>query len=137
MIKKIEHIGIAVKNLDEAEKLFTLLLGRPPYKREKVESEGVEVSFFRMGETKIELLASLAPGSAIARFIAKRGEGLHHIAFDTDDVEAELQRLADQGFELIHHRPKEGADGKWIAFVHPRSAAGVLTELCQDKPGRS
>jgi len=133
MPTKIEHIGIAVKNLDDAEKLYTLLLGTPPYKRETVENEGVVTSFFKVGETKIELLAATSPQSAVARFIDKRGEGIHHIAFATDDIRKELKRLKAAGFQIINETPKPGADNKWVAFIHPKSVGGVLVELCQDR----
>ncbi len=133
MIKKVEHIGIAVKNLEESGKLYQRLLGISPYKRETVESEGVVTLFFKTGESKIELLASIEPGGVIARFIEKHGEGIHHIAFETDDIEAELERLKREGFTLIHEKPKAGADNKLVAFVHPKSAGGVLVELCQER----
>jgi len=133
MIKKIEHIGIAVKDLDRAEALFSRLLGTAPYKRETVESEHVITSFFKVGEVKIELLAATSPESAIHKFIEKRGEGMHHIAYATDDIHAELARLKAEGFQLIHETPKKGADNKWVAFIHPKSAGGILTELCQDR----
>jgi len=133
MIHKIEHIGIAVKDLDQAEKLYAALLGKSPYKRETVESEGVITSFFQVGETKIELLAATSPESAIARFIEKKGEGIHHIAYATDDIQKEMQRLEEAGFAFIYPEPKPGADNKWVNFIHPKSAGGVLVELCQDR----
>ncbi|NPA43231.1 MAG: methylmalonyl-CoA epimerase [Chlorobi bacterium] len=133
MTEKIEHIGIAVADLDRATELYTRLLGIPPYKTERVESEGVEVAFFRVGQSKIELLAPLHEASPIAKFLAKRGEGIHHVAFGVSDIRAELQRLKAEGFELLNENPKPGADRKWVAFVHPKSAGGVLVELCQDR----
>lgn len=129
---KIEHIGIAVKNLAEAEKTYTALLGVAPYKREAVESEHVTTSFFKVGETKIELLEATSPESAIAKFIEKKGEGIHHIAYAVDDIIAEMKRLKEEGFVLLNEVPKKGADNKLICFVHPKSAGGVLTELCQE-----
>lgn len=129
---KIEHIGIAVKNLAEAEKTYTALLGVAPYKREAVESEHVTTSFFKVGETKIELLEATSPESAIAKFIEKKGEGIHHIAYAVDDIIAEMKLLKEEGFVLLNEAPKNGADNKLICFVHPKSAGGVLTELCQE-----
>lgn len=131
-LNKIEHLGIAVKDLDASEKMYEALLGRPAYKREIVESEGVATSFFRSGENKIELLAALNDESAIAKFIAKKGEGIHHVAFDVDDIEKEMSRLSEAGFELITKIPKKGADNKLIAFLHPKSTGGMLVELCQE-----
>jgi methylmalonyl-CoA/ethylmalonyl-CoA epimerase len=131
-MKKVEHIGIAVKDLVASNNLYAKLLGVPHYKIEDVASEGVETSFFKVGEQKIELLQATNPDSPIAKFIEKRGEGVHHIAFAVDDIEAEIERLKTEGFELIHHTPKPGADGKIIAFLHPKSSGGVLVELCQD-----
>jgi methylmalonyl-CoA/ethylmalonyl-CoA epimerase len=131
-MKKIEHIGIAVKNLAEAEKTYTALLGIAPYKREAVESEYVTTSFFKVGETKIELLEATSPESAIAKFIEKKGEGIHHIAYAVTDIHAEMKRLKEQGFVLLNEAPKKGADNKLICFVHPKNAGGVLTELCQE-----
>ncbi len=133
MIKKVEHIGIAVKNLDDAEKLYEKLLGVKSYKRETVESEAVTTSFFQTGENKIELLASTDPDGVVARFVNKHGEGIHHIAFETDDIEAETERLKNEGFILLNEKPKRGADNKWVVFVHPKSAGGVLVELCQER----
>lgn len=132
-MNKIEHLGIAVKNLDESNKLFETLLGVAPYKEEFVESEGVRTSFFKIGESKIELLEATSDESPIAKFIDKRGEGIHHIAFDVDDVEAEIERLELLDYKLIHKTPKSGADNKLIAFLHPKSSNGVLVELCQEK----
>jgi methylmalonyl-CoA/ethylmalonyl-CoA epimerase len=133
MIKKIEHIGIAVKNLKESNALFAKLFGREHYKVEAVESEGVSTSFFMLGDTKIELLEATGENSAIAKFIEKKGEGIHHIAYEVDNIEAEMARLKNEGFELIHQQPKDGADNKRICFLHPKSTNGVLVELCQEK----
>jgi methylmalonyl-CoA/ethylmalonyl-CoA epimerase len=133
MIKKIEHLGIAVKDINASNDLFTKLFGKQPYKLEEVESEGVKTSFFMIGESKIELLEATNNDSAIAKFIEKKGEGIHHIAFEVDDIDAEIARLKNEGFELIHTTPKDGADNKRIAFLHPKSTNGVLVELCQEK----
>lgn len=132
MVDKIEHIGIAVKDIKQANDLYTKLLGAPPYKEEAVESEGVITSFFQVGESKVELLEATKPESAIAKFIEKKGEGIHHIAFAVEDIRAEMARLKEQGFVLLNEEPKQGADNKLICFVHPKSANGVLVELCQD-----
>lgn len=132
-MNKLEHIGIAVKDLDAAEILFTKLLGVAPYKREAVESEGVITSFFLVGQVKFELLAATHEDSAIAKFIQKRGEGIHHLAFDVNDVNESLTSYAEKGFELIHQKAKPGADHKNIAFLHPKSTGGVLTEICEDR----
>ncbi len=132
-MNKLEHIGIAVKNLDASEQLFRLLLNTEPYKRETVESEGVATSFFLVGNVKIELLAATREDSAIAKFIEKRGEGIHHLAFDVDSAEERMEALRKAGFEWINAAPKDGADNKRIAFLHPKSTNGVLTEICQDK----
>lgn len=129
---KIEHLGIAVKNLEQSNALFEKLFGQPPYKLEKVASEGVSTSFFKMGESKIELLEATSSDSAIARFIEKRGEGVHHIAFEVADIRSEMQRLRQLGFKLLSDEPKRGADNKWICFVHPKDTNGVLIELCQE-----
>lgn len=129
---KIEHIGIAVKNLDDSNSLFTKLFGREPYKSEVVESESVSTSFFEMGESKIELLHATNPESAIAKFIEKKGEGIHHIAFAVDNIEAEVARLKAEGFQPISEKPKRGADNKLVFFFHPKTTNGVLIELCQD-----
>jgi methylmalonyl-CoA/ethylmalonyl-CoA epimerase len=131
-MKKIEHIGIAVKNIVEANKIYEALFGSGPYKSEKVESEGVETSFFRCGESKIELLEASNPESPIAKFIEKRGEGIHHIAFAVTDILNEMERLKNEGFILLNEEPKKGADNKLVAFLHPKSANGVLVELCQE-----
>ena len=132
---KIEHIGIAVKNLDETEKLYEKLLGSPSYKREEVETEKVMTSFFRSGPNKIELLGATAESSAIYKFLEKKGEGIHHIAFAVDDIIAEMERLKDQGFTLLNDTPKPGADNKLVCFVHPKGTHGVLVELCQENTG--
>ena len=131
-MRKIEHIGIAVRNIEEANKTYRALLNSEPYKSEEVESEGVLTSFFKIGDSKIELLAATNPESPIAKFIEKRGEGIHHIAFDVEDIEAEISRLEMEGFVLISKKPKNGADNKMVAFLHPKSSHGVLVELCQD-----
>ncbi len=133
MPKKLEHIGIAVKDLEASEALFTKLLGIAPYKREEVTSEGVMTSFFLLGDIKFELLAATNQESPIAKFIEKRGEGLHHLAFESENIENELSERKAQEIELIHQIPKDGADNKKIAFLHPKSTGGVLWELCQDK----
>ena len=132
MIKKIEHIGIAVNNLEESNKLFRLLLGIEPYKTEQVEIESVNTSFFRTGESKIELLQATNEESPIAKFIRKKGEGIHHIAFEVEDIRKSMQELKSQGFELLSDEPKKGADNKLICFLHPKSTNGVLVELCQE-----
>lgn len=132
-MRKIEHLGIAVKDIEASNDLFEKLLGQKPYKQEAVDSENVITSFFKTGETKIELLQATAPESAIAKFIEKKGEGIHHIAFDVEDIYSEIERLKSEGFQMIHEIPKEGADNKIIAFLHPKSTNGVLIELCQEK----
>ncbi len=129
---RLEHIGIAVKDLSDSNDLFEKLFGRSHYKIESVESEHVNTSFFKVGRTKIELLEATHPDSAIAKFIDKRGEGIHHIAFEVKDIKKEMQRLEKEGFRLINTRPKRGADNKWVAFLHPKSTNGVLVELCQE-----
>jgi methylmalonyl-CoA/ethylmalonyl-CoA epimerase len=129
---KIEHIGIAVQDFTTAIPLYEKLLNTNCYKTEKVISENVNTAFYRQGETKIELLESIAAESAIAKFIAKRGEGLHHIAFEVEDIIAEMQRLQEEGFTLINNQPKKGADNKLVCFIHPKDACGVLIELCQE-----
>jgi methylmalonyl-CoA/ethylmalonyl-CoA epimerase len=133
MIKKIEHLGFAVVNIEEAIKTYEILLGAPCYKLEEVDSEFVKTAFFRIGESKIELLQATDPASAIAKYIDKKGQGIHHVAFDVDDIEAEITRLTNEGFQLIHQSPKDGADNKLIAFLHPKSTEGMLIELCQEK----
>jgi len=129
---RIEHIGIAVKELEKAEEVYRRLLGSVSYKREAVESEGVITSFFKTGPNKIELLESTRPDGPIAKAIEKRGEGIHHIAFEVDDIRAEMARLKAEGFTLLNEEPKRGADNKLVCFVHPKSANGVLVELCQE-----
>jgi methylmalonyl-CoA/ethylmalonyl-CoA epimerase len=131
-MKKIEHIGIAVKDIAASNELYTQLFGKSPYKQEQVESEGVLTSFYKIGESKIELLQGLTPESAITKFIEKKGEGIHHIAFAVDDILAELKRLKAEGFQLINEEPKKGADNMLIAFLHPKGTNGVLIELCQE-----
>ena len=132
-MRKIEHIGIAVKSIEESAKVYETLLNTDIYKTEAVESEGVKTAFMRIGQSKIELLEATSSDSPIAKFIEKRGEGTHHIAFDVDDIEAEIERLTNEGFQLIHQTPKAGADNKRIAFLHPKSTGGLLVELCQEK----
>ncbi|HRN35868.1 MAG TPA: methylmalonyl-CoA epimerase [Flavobacteriales bacterium] len=129
---RIEHIGIAVKDIHSAEELYAKLLGSPSYKREEVPSEGVITSFFQAGPNKIELLESTRPDGPIAKAIEKRGEGIHHIAFEVADIHAEMARLRAEGFALLNEEPKRGADNKLVCFVHPKSANGVLVELCQE-----
>lgn len=131
-MRKIEHLGIAVRSLTESNRLFEKLLGSAPYKSEAVASEGVTTSFFRMGESKIELLEATNPESPIAKFIEKKGEGIHHIAFDVEDIRAEMKRLQAEGFILLNEEPKRGADNKLVCFLHPKSSNGVLVELCQE-----
>jgi len=132
-MQKVEHIGIAVKNLANSIPLFEKLLNAPCYKTEMVETEKVNTAFFRQGETKIELLESTDPEGVIARFIEKKGEGLHHIAFDVTDIEAEMKRLQGEGFVLLNDKPKQGADNKLVCFLHPKHTNGVLVELCMEK----
>ena len=131
-MKKIEHIGIAVKDLETSNALFEKLLGVGAYKFEAVESEGVTTSFFQTGPNKIELLAATNPESPIAKFIEKKGEGIHHIAFDVDDIVSEIARLKNEGFVILNEIPKKGADNKLVAFLHPKTTNGVLIELCQE-----
>jgi methylmalonyl-CoA/ethylmalonyl-CoA epimerase len=131
-MNKIEHIGIAVKNIEEANKVYESLLGVAQYKTEKVEREGVATSFFKCGESKIELLEATRDDSPIAKFIEKKGEGIHHIAFAVTDIKAEVKRLVKEGFRVLNEAPKNGADGKLVVFLHPKSSHGVLVELCQD-----
>lgn len=132
MFKKVEHIGIAVKNIRASNELFEKLFGKAHYKIESVASEGVHTSFFQLGETKIELLEATNPDSAIAKFLEKKGEGIHHIAYEVDDIVLEMKRLQEAGFELLNQEPKKGADNKWICFLHPKSTNGVLVEICQE-----
>ncbi|WP_292948255.1 methylmalonyl-CoA epimerase [Olleya sp. UBA1516] len=131
-MEKIEHIGIAVKNLQESNALFAKLFGKPHYKIETVESEGVNTSFFEVGPNKIELLEATKSDSPIAKFLEKKGEGIHHIAFAVDDIKAEILRLKSEGFIVLNETPKKGADNKLVAFLHPKSSNGVLIELCQE-----
>lgn len=131
-LTKIEHIGIAVKDLDASNSLYEKLLGCSPYKQEEVEFEGVKTSFFKSGPNKIELLEASNDDSPIAKFIEKKGEGIHHIAFAVDDIKSEIKRLKEEGFIVLNEEPKRGADNKWVAFLHPKSSNGVLVELCQD-----
>ena len=131
-MNKIEHIGIAVKNIDEASKIYKSLLGHSHYKTETVENEGVKTSFFMCGESKIELLEATREDSPIAKFIEKRGEGIHHMAFAVTDIKGEVERLKNEGFVILNEEPKKGADNKLVVFLHPKSANGVLIELCQE-----
>lgn len=134
-MRKIEHLGIAVANLEEAIQLYEKLLNTPCYKIEEVGSEFVTTAFFKVGESKIELVAATDPQSPIAKYIEKRGQGIHHIAFDVEHIETEIERLENEGFQMIQRTPKNGADNKIIAFLHPKSTEGVLVELCQEKNG--
>lgn len=131
-MRKIEHIGIAVKDLEVSNLVFEKLFGVPAYKSEEVASEGVKTSFFRNGPNKIELLEATTPDSPIAKFIDKKGEGIHHIAFDVEDIVAEIARLQAEGFVVLNETPKKGADNKLVAFLHPKGTNGVLIELCQE-----
>ncbi len=131
-MKKIEHIGIAVNNLGDACSVYEKLLGAAAYKTERVDSEGVNTAFFKTGENKIELLEASSADSPIARFLAKKGEGIHHIAFDVADIYQEMERLKSEGFILLNESPKKGADNKLVCFVHPKGTNGVLVELCQE-----
>lgn len=131
-MRKIEHIGIAVKDLAVSNKIFEKLFGAPAYKEEEVASEGVKTSFFMNGPNKIELLEATNAESPIAKFIEKKGEGIHHIAFDVEDITQEIKRLKDEGFIVLNEVPKKGADNKLVAFLHPKSTNGVLIELCQE-----
>ena len=133
MLNKIEHLGIAIKNLETSDHLFAKLIGTEPYKQESVEREGVKTSFFMVGDSKIELLEATNAESPIAKFIEKKGEGIHHIAFAVDDIFAEITRLKAEGFVFISEVPKDGADNKLVVFLHPKSTNGVLVELCQEK----
>ena len=128
---RIDHIGIAVRNMADSNELFRKLLGETHFKIESVESEKVATSFFHIGDSKIELLEASDPESPIAKFIEKRGEGIHHIAFEVDDIRAEVERLEAEGFIPLNREPKRGADNKWVVFLHPKSSNGVLVELCQ------
>ena len=131
-MEKLEHIGIAVKNMEESNALFAALLGQEHYKIESVESEGVRTSFFRVGGVKIELLEATRQDSPIAKFIEKKGEGIHHLAFAVTDIAQSIQSFQKKGFEVINEIPKMGADNKMICFLHPKSTGSVLIELCQD-----
>lgn len=132
MLQQVEHIGIAVKNLAASNDVFAKIFGISHYKIEEVASENVNTSFFKVGSTKIELLEATAPESAIAKFIEKRGEGIHHLAFEVADIHAEMQRLENEGFTLLNKTPKRGADNKLVCFLHPKGTNGVLVELCQE-----
>jgi methylmalonyl-CoA/ethylmalonyl-CoA epimerase len=132
IMERLEHIGIAVKNIAEANKVFARLFGRDHYKTEEVATEGVRTSFFDVGGVKIELLEATHDGSPIAKFIDKKGEGIHHLAFEVSDIHESLKKYKEQGFDLINVEPKKGADNKMIFFLHPRSTNGVLIELCQE-----
>ena len=131
-MEKIEHIGIAVKDIKKATETYTKLFNQSPYKTEAVESENVITTFFKMGENKIELLEATSEESAIYKFIEKKGEGIHHIAFDVDDIYTEMERLSKEGFIVLNEQPKKGADNKLVCFLHPKSVNGVLIELCQE-----
>ncbi|MBD8084155.1 methylmalonyl-CoA epimerase [Chryseobacterium caseinilyticum] len=131
---KLEHIGIAVKSLGVSDELFTKLLGEKSYKKESVEREGVVTSFYKAGESKIELLEASKEDSPISKFIDKKGEGIHHLAFGVENITYEIERLKKEGFQFISEEPKEGADNKLVVFLHPKSTNGVLVELCQEKP---
>lgn len=131
-MNKIEHIGIAVKNLETSNQLFAKIFGKPHYKVEEVASEGVKTSFFKTGPNKIELLEGTNENSPISKFVAKKGEGIHHIAFAVEDILAEVKRLKEEGFTILNEVPKKGADNKLVVFLHPKSTNGVLIELCQD-----
>lgn len=131
-MRKVEHIGIAVKSIGDSIPVYEKLLGTGCYKQEKVKSENVLTAFFRVGETKIELLEGLDPMGVIAKFIEKKGEGLHHIAYDVKDIEQEMKRMKEDGFVLLNEKPKRGADNKLVCFIHPKSSGGVLVELCQE-----
>lgn len=135
MIRKIEHLGIAVNSLEESIPIYETLLGTKCYKTEEVLSEGVKTAFLAIGESKIELLEATNDDSPIAKFLSKKGKGFHHIAFDVDDIQLEIDRLVNEGFEMIHQTPKDGADNKQIAFLHPKSSDSLLVELCQEKQG--
>jgi methylmalonyl-CoA/ethylmalonyl-CoA epimerase len=130
---KLEHIGIAVKSLEKSDDLFARLLGKSAYKKEAVEREGVTTSFYETGGSKVELLEASREESPVAKFIAKKGEGIHHLAFSVENIYTEISRLKKEGFEFISEEPKEGADNKLIVFLHPKSTNGVLVELCQEK----
>lgn len=130
---KLEHIGIAVKDLGVSNELFRKLLGKPAYKEEIVEGEAVKTSFFEIGESKLELLEAMNESSAISKYLDKNREGIHHLAFAVDNMDSEIQRLKNEGFQFINETPKKGADNKWVVFLHPKSTNGVLVELCSDR----
>ncbi len=132
-MKKIEHIGIAVENIAKAEKIFSTIFGKDAYKTEEVISESVKTTFFKIGESKIELISATNTESPIAKFLEKNREGMHHIAFAVEDIKKEMSRLKNEGIRLLNERPKEGADNKLICFLHPKDTSGVLIELCQEK----
>lgn len=132
VMNKIEHLGIAVKDIEKSNEVFSRLLGEQAYKEEVVDSEGVKTSFFKLGENKIELLAGISGDSAIEKYLSKNREGIHHVAIAVDDIHAEIDRLKKEGFQFINETPKKGADNKLIVFIHPKSANGLLVELCQD-----
>lgn len=132
MWKNVEHIGIAVKDINSVNEVYTKLFQEAPYKLESVKSEGVDTSFFKIGGTKIEFLMATDPESAISKFIDKKGEGIHHIAFEVEDIDSEMDRLRSEGFKVLSESPKLGADNKRVCFVHPKSTNGVLVELCQE-----
>jgi len=132
MIKKIEHVGIATKDLKKSNELFKKLLGEQSYKTEVVDSESVTTSFFKVGDQKIELLEASEPNSTIARFIERRGEGMHHLAFHVENIDEEIERLEKEGFSFVSKTPKKGADNKMVVFLHPKTTNGVLVELCQE-----
>ena len=134
-MRKIEHLGIAVHDIEKSNTLFEKLLGSPSYKIEEVESEGVKTSFFQIGESKIELLEATKDDSPIAKFLAKKGEGIHHIAFDVANIHDEVKRLKEEGFQILNEIPKKGADNKLVVFLHPKSTNGTLIELCQEIEG--
>lgn len=131
MVLRLEHIGIAVKDLEAVNDLYGQIFAKGRYKEEEVASEHVKTSFFQLGEAKVEFLEATHPDSAIAKHIEKRGEGLHHIAFEVDDIHAEMKRLSEQGFQILNAEPKRGADNKLVCFLHPKGTNGVLLELCQ------
>lgn len=133
MMRKIEHLGIAVRNIEESAKIYETLLGSACYKIEEVASEHVKTAFFQVGDSKIELLEATSESSPIFKFIEKKGPGIHHIAYDVENIYAEIERLTAEGFQLINEQPKAGADNKMIAFLHPKSIDGILVELCQEK----
>lgn len=133
-MEKLEHIGIAVRDINNATSLFSALLGVTPYKTEEVQSEGVRTTFFALSGVKFELLEATRPDSPIAKFIEKRGEGIHHLAFQVSDISESIRSYQQKGFKMINEVPKDGADNKTIAFMHPGSSNGVLVELCQEKP---